>query len=184
MVRKGFARLVIQDCLHARQASHAGASASTSSSTPPAETQQEAIGIAQMQADSIPLDTGKQETDTDKSTAANHRGSATGPANGNAHGQEGSAGALERLRQMLEDRGGAFEESAQDKELETAALAASGGRFERMAYPGTLLGRECGNMYAGESMLPRTLKLCRPGNAYNIISQRDMPRQGRPCCFV
>lgn len=52
------------------------------------------------------------------------------------------------LIKVMEDRGEdvAFGE---DREFEKACLGAPAAEFERKAAPGILLGRECGNMYAG-----------------------------------
>lgn len=47
-------------------------------------------------------------------------------------------------------------ESYADRDLERAAVAASAGAFSSMVEPSLLAASECGNMYAGESLVPQS----------------------------
>ena len=55
---------------------------------------------------------------------------------------------MERLKAILDQREG--KSDVLDKDLQQAAVAASAADFEQKALPGMLLGKECGNMYAGK----------------------------------
>ena len=51
-------------------------------------------------------------------------------------------------------------ESYADRDLERAAVAASAGAFSSMVEPSLLAASECGNMYAGESLVPPPASRC------------------------
>ena len=128
MVRKGFARLIVQDCLRERQASNRAAS----SSEPSAPCDEELRSHHQKGSKANGLKTGSN------SLSQGQHESATS--------QQDSG--LSRLRKLLEDRGDSLADDILDKELEQAAIADSAEHFDCMAASGMLLGKECGNMYA------------------------------------
>ena len=144
MVRKGFARLVVQDCLREGQSSHAAASTSEPSAA--------LLGNAAAEESSLfpKRDQGSDGGVQDMSGENELKNGSTGGEAGqhlNASEERGTD-SLSRLRNLLEDRGSTVSSDVLDKELEQAAVAASAVQYDRMAAPGTLLGKECGNMYA------------------------------------
>lgn len=129
MVRKGFARLIVQDCLRERQASHSAAS------------------TAKPSAPCVEGESGSHYHNGSKSN-----GLKTG-SESMSEGQPESAASrqysgLSSSSKLLEDRGDSLADDKLDKELEQAAIAESAEQFDCMAAPGMLLGKECGNMYA------------------------------------
>ena len=141
MVRKGFARLAVQDCLRERENSHAAASTSEPSA---ALLEDEA---AEDSGNFPKRDQGLERGVQDMSNANGLPNSSIGREAGqhNKASEQIGASSLSRLRNLLEDRGSG---NVLDKEIEQAAIAASAEQYDYKAAPGTLLGRECGNMYA------------------------------------
>ncbi len=143
MVRKGFARLLIQDCLRQRQKSHEAASTSqpAAASVQSGRAAEATIPNSKENLRDRPQNMSKAD-DVQAGSISKGRGQ---------HGsisQQREGDAVSRLRQMLEDRGTSSSGDVLDKELEQAAIAASVEQFDQKAAPGTRLGRECGNMYA------------------------------------
>ena len=56
------------------------------------------------------------------------------------------------LHRALDELGNSAAGNVEDKRLEQAALQASAADFEAKVAPGSLLGLECGNMYAGQHL--------------------------------
>lgn len=66
-------------------------------------------------------------------------------------------------------------ESYADRDLERAAVAASAGAFSSMVKPSLLAASECGNMYAGESLVPHPASRClcvMAEGKYGFLSRR------------
>lgn len=133
MVRKGFARLVIQDFLRARQGSHAEASTS--------DPVKACTGVEQS-VNSIPcMDNGRR-------SSASLPGSDAVAATELDIEKTSKA----RLLRALDQFDPSTAEDVLDRGVEQAAIELSTQQFERLAAPGMLLGVECGNMYAGDFM--------------------------------
>lgn len=167
MVRKGFARLVIQDCLRERQQSHESAS----TSIPTEQNQPEYQPASSKAADGqIPgsepsrrqsLDGRDQMGASAKNRLMNGDASIEPSKGHDAHSDfsnektaidqslEHRKRAWKALRETLDNRLEAEHIDVLDKELEKVAMEASSEQFEQMALPGMMLGVECGNMYAG-----------------------------------
>ena len=185
MVRKGFARLVLQDCLRQRTASNATATASkatatasnatatadnatatASKSTATASTSTATAGNASATATAAPASLQKTQHSKPKTAAQRPQPSVTvqadttaGSFGGSAaelmSADKGTAAACNPLHRALDELGDSAAANVEDKQLEQAALEASAADFEAKVAPGSLLGLECGNMYAGQHRTAR-----------------------------
>ena len=212
MVRKGFARLVLQDCLRQRAASDATATASeaattataseaattasgaTATASEPTATASNATATAtaapallqqtqhskpiteaqrpqplvrvQVDTTARTLGSSAAELSSEKDTAAaagRHPGSlGDSAAEGCAAAGLGfsvdpklCSGSPEPLHEALNKLGDSAAGNVEDKRLEQAALEASAADFQAKVAPGSLLGLECGNMYAGQHLAAR-----------------------------
>lgn len=128
MLRKGFARIMLLDCLKERQ----GSNQHTSSSAPTTSTKA---------APSLPA-SGSQDANLLCQQSQKIFGGV------DIEGREDSKA---ELRGMLDGIEQGAVEDVLNRDVEQAAIRASASEFGRMVAPGTLLGVECGNMYTGQS---------------------------------
>jgi hypothetical protein len=128
MLRKGFARIALLDALKERQGSNQHAASSSLNSS--------AQHTPSLPASGSPKAESPCEQNLRSSIGV-----------GNEEREERNA----ELRSLLDRVEEGAVEDVLNRDVEQAAVRASGATFERMIAPGTLLGVECGNMYTGQS---------------------------------